>query len=64
MKTVMKKLLSLMLVAVLLVSAVPFQASADSGYECEITVWYDSDGNGTYGSSPCMPAARLCCCAA
>jgi len=35
MKTVMKKLLSVMLVALLLVSAVPFQASAD-GYKVEL----------------------------
>lgn len=36
MKTVMKKLLSVMLVALLLVSAVPFQASAAEGYTVEL----------------------------
>lgn len=38
MKTVMKKLLSVMLVALLLVSAVPFQASAD-GYKVELKIY-------------------------
>lgn len=44
MKTVCKKLLSLMLVAILLVSAVPFQASAAAGDACTLTVyWYDGN---------------------
>ena len=38
MKTVMKKIFSLMLVAVLLVSAVPFAASAAETYDLSIDV--------------------------
>lgn len=53
MKTAMKKLLSFVLVAVLLVSAVPFQASAEaiSKYPCKITIdgqtftYMDADGS-------------------
>ncbi len=43
MKTAMKRLFSLMLVAVLLVSAVPFQASAAVGDKISI-IWYDEAG--------------------
>lgn len=42
MKTVCKKLFSLMLVAILLVSAIPFAASAATGDPCTLKVcWYD-----------------------
>ena len=53
MKTVMKKLLSIMLVALLLVSAVPFQASAAEAISYEFSVVVDgftmkgTDANGT-----------------
>jgi len=44
MKTVCKKLLSIMLVAILLVSALPFAAMAAAGDECSVKVyWYDGD---------------------
>lgn len=46
MKTVMKKLLSVMLVALLLVSAVPFHASADENSGTTVTIFeVDLDGN-------------------
>ena len=44
MKTVMKKLLSLALVAILLVSAVPFQAHADGNDPIEVPITVDLDG--------------------
>ena len=46
MKSAMKKLLSLVLVAMLLVSAVPFQAAADEGSEAKakVTVYVTIDG--------------------
>ena len=56
MKTVMKKLLSLMLVAVLLVSAVPFQASAmtakdDGTIEVPVTVYVDGENKAGYNKT-------------
>jgi len=45
MKTVMKKLLSVMLVALLLVSAVPFQASAGAQYNVDIHIILGATGN-------------------
>jgi len=46
MKTVSKKLLSLLLVAVLLVSAIPFQAKAAAGEEFTINLYVDGNFEG------------------
>ena len=60
MKTVMKKLLSVVLVAILLVSAVPFQANAaDGGYSVQIKVYVNEEYKETLTESASSEAEML-----